>query len=497
MKTSSALTDIKIKSTARAILRLQLLLRNQTTETMLIRPALDDWIIAENSIISTVNRIEPAYVCLLAGEATNQTIIVEIPPVQPGQILKSWLRFPGMQEEPILIQVEILTAAQGQDSNPIILPLLEIPLSGGSHDLLSRNATTGGIFGLISGLLDLDQIPCSCLVAELSVILAQQGKLYAQTPPGSELLQQLQRTRFFHNGVRAFSQASVANWIAKSLFTTNPGLEKGHLLDIWEQWLLSLVETDLESGELNQVFTPPLCSEAFTAKPTGDGDDLFAKIMLGLAVVSPRIAAILKVIAGDHVSSGGENQTTAASDTLSILSGLDTLAVRWLVLELLLILRQKGDKFAQTSQGSQLLCQLRRTRFFKNGVLALAAAQAPRWLAVSQSTAWAFHAKLGGEPGKQGLLYVWEQWLWSLHQPDWRASGVNLKSLPLTEALISEVAIDAEQWFTEIILGLGVVSPRIAAILKTIAAIAPISAVISQPQVFVEDVMSEGSSMQR
>lgn len=497
---------LQIKAIPNATLKLRLLLHNQTTETMLVRPALEDWVCEENSIISTINHTEPAYICLLAGETANQTIIVEIPSLPPGKMLKSWLHFPGVQEAAILIQVEIVATAHRQNSQ-VILPLLEIPLSGDT-DLLSRDAATSGIFGLISGLLALDQIPSRYLVAELSVILAQQGEVYAQTLQGSELLGKLQQTSFFGNGVRAFNKASVTNWISQSLFTINPvlgsGERKGHLLYIWEQWLLSLVETDLEAGELNQVFTPPLfdarrlatasLSETLTAKLPRDEERWFTNIILGLAVSSPSIAATLKVIACKDANTSSESQTIDASNTLSaLLLGLDTLGVRWLVLELLLILRQKGDKFAQTSQGSQLIAQLRRTRFFKNGVLALAAAQAPRWLAVSQSTALAFHAQLGGDPGKQGLLYVWEQWLWSLSPPN-----LLTPILPATaEALVSEVPMDAEQWFANLVLGLAVVSPRIAAILKTIAAIAPIPVVISQPQVFLEDVISEGSSMQR
>ena len=502
--------DLKMKVYPGSTLVLQLLLHSQIAETLLFRPTLDDWIVDDGEILSLSNRIDPPYLYLVQENKVKQTITLSIPSLlQPGQILKSWLRFPGIQEEAILIQAEILSPEPEKDKHQVVeVPLpVTLPLTSQGGNSLSNtlDQTTAGSFGLLSGLIDLDKIPSRWLVAELLVILCQRGEEYAKTEPGKQLLNQLKTTRFFHNGVIAFSSAQIPNWIADSLKGANIILDGQSLLYLWEQWLLSLVPADIEADQKKEELSvPPFLAETFVSKLGGSADRWFAGLVLGLAVISPRIAAVAGAIAtqSPRTPTLEDNKAGEASYSLATgLLGLDKLPARWLVVELLLILCQKGHEYAGTEQGSQLLKQLSRTRFLENGILALASAQAPRWLTISQSAAAAFHSSLGMQTGQGGLLYIWEQWLWSLIPADLKVGALKTEILvPPSpgEALVAQLSMDAQRWFASSVLGLTLISPRIAATVEAIAAQAPAAAVkMPPPQFSFNEVLGEKGSIQR
>ncbi|MBD0363173.1 MAG: hypothetical protein ICV55_10445 [Coleofasciculus sp. C3-bin4] len=462
----------------------------------MFRPTLDDWIVDDGEILSLSNRIDPPYLYLVQENKVKQTITLSIPSLlQPGQILKSWLRFPGIQEEAIFIQVEILSPEPEKDKHqvvevplPVTLPLTSQGVNSFSNTL---DQTTAGIFGLLSGLIDLDKIPSRWLVAELLVILCQRGEEYAQTEPGNQLLNQLKTTRFFQNGVIAFASAQIPNWIADSLKGATIILGGQSLLYLWEQWLLSLVPADIEADQKKaEISVPPFLAETFVSKLGGSADRWFAGIVLGLTLISPRIAAVAGAIAtqSPRTPTLEDNKAGEASYSLATgLLGLDKLPARWLVVELLLILCQKGHEYARTQQGSQLLKQLSRTRFLENGILALASAQAPRWLTISHSAAAAFHSSLGMQTGQGGLVYIWEQWLWSLIPAELKAGELKTEILvPPSpgEALVAQLSMDAQRWFASSVLGLTLISPRIAATVEAIAAQAPAAAVKMPPPLF-------------
>jgi hypothetical protein len=510
--------NLKIKVYPGSTLVLRLLLHCQIAETLLFRPTLDDWIVDDGEILSLSSRIDPPYLYLVQENKLKQTITLSIPSLlQPGQILKSWLRFPGIQEEAILIQAEILSPEPEKDKHQVVeVPLpVTLPFTSQGVNSLSNSLdqTTAGIFGLLSGLIDLDKIPSRWLVAELLVILCQRGEEYAQTEPGNQLLNQLKTTRFFQNGVIAFASAQIPNWIADSNKSANTILGGQSLLYIWEQWLLSLVPADIEAEQKKEeISVPPFLAETFISKLGGSADRWFAGLVLGLAVISPRIAAVVGAIATQslHTPTLEDNKAGEASYTLATgLLGLDKLPARWLVVELLLILCQKGHEYAGTEQGSQLLNQLSRTRFLENGILALASAQAPRWLTISQSAAAAFHSSLGMQTGQGGLLYIWEQWLWSLIPAELKADELNNEICVPNysgEALVAELSMDAGRWFSSSVLGLTLVSPRIAATVEAIALL-PDDAIAAQapaapvkmppPQFSFNDVIGEKGSIQR
>ncbi len=503
------LPELQFQLQPGSTLVLRMSFHNWMKEAILLRPTLDDWVVDNGNLVITASqRLEPPYIYLFSGSDGSETITISIPgDVLAGQRLKTWLRFPGIQEEAIPINVEIMPVAQ-PPPQVVEFPLdVTFPVSGETNSGFSHtfDATTAGIFGLISGVIDLDKIPSRWLVAELLIVIAQKGEEYAQTLPGSRLLEQLKQTVFYKNGTVAFTSAQLPGWISESLTIANtilggssqtPGTHR--MLYIWERWLLSLVGTDVEAEEVGkQIFVPPFLAEAIVAKLGMDADRWFGSLMLGLLVLSPRIGKTLAAIAELAIptpvadaKAGGAGYTLATT-----LPGLNFLPVRWLVVELLVVLAQIGNEYAGSEMGKQLSHRLSRTRFFKNGVVALASAQVLRWLQISQSSATAFANSIGAATGMGGMLIFWELWLWSL-LPDNSNIQISVPNNSARETLSAEMGMNGDRWFEAMILGLAVMSPRIAAILEAIATLAPEPLTRpSQTQAPVEDIIGESKSI--
>ncbi|MEQ9357692.1 hypothetical protein [Coleofasciculus chthonoplastes] len=547
------LPQVRLQIPSGTDLVFQLLIRNQLHEAVLLRPTLDDWQLNDSELLPMVSRLEPTYVYLFPEYELTCQLTVSLPEYLPsGTSLKTWLRFPGWLEDAIPIQLELLETIKASDRTPVIHPLMVTfppPRDSKANYLGTSEPSTAGIFGLMSGLIDLDKIPARWLVAELLTRLCQHGTNYAQTPQGNELLTQLSRTQFFKNGVYAFSLAQVPAWISSSISMANTLLAaqigQQHLLSIWEEWLFDLAQTDIEmengggwgdggdredrgDGEVHSELNKggfcsnvTITSDKKIPKPaptnpvpyqrseasilnTQNPEKWFAGLILGLAQVSPRMADCFRAIATQDSTLPIVDQTIAAQASYSLttgLPGLDALPGRWLVVELLILLAQQGDIYSRTEAGSQLLNRLSRTRFFKNGVLAFASAQAPRWLVISQSAAAAYHSSLGVQMGQGGLLHVGEQWLWTLV-----ANALNVKGIDnpvsvsnaATKTFVCELGMDAQRWFVGILFGLIQVSPKLARYVQAIAdqAPPPLTPTPTSPVKF-DDVLNEGGSLGR
>lgn len=502
---------VKLKLQPGSTLVLSMSYLNRINEAMLLRPTLDDWVVDDDLVVFSSQSLDPPYIYLFSGSDASQLMTIYIPrDLSPGQTLKTWLRFPGIQEEAIPLDIEIIPVWQPQPQVVDVPLSITFSCSGETNASFSHSfdPTTAGIFGLISGIIDLDKIPTRWLVAELLIVIAQKGEEYARTLPGSRLLEQLKHTVFFRNGTVALTSAQLPSWISESLAIANtivggttqtPG--KQRLLYIWERWLLSLADTDVEANEIgHQIFVPPFLAEAVVAELGMDADRWFGDILLGLALLSPNLAKTLTKIAelASPIPVVADANAAKAGYTLATaLPGLSFLPVRWLVVELLLVLAQIGNEYAEKEMGCQLSNCLSRTRFFKNGVVALASAKVARWLQINQSAATAFATSIGAATGMGGMLVFWEQWLWSLLP----ANSELQPQIPdnfAREALSTELGMNGDRWFETIILGLATKSPRIEAILEAIAALAPTPTTSpSSTQTPIEDVIGESQSIQR
>jgi len=516
-----ALPQVRLKIHSGTDLVFQLLIRNQLHEAVLLRPTLDDWLLNDREILPMVSRLEPTYVYLLPEYESTCQLTIPIPNYLPSGItMKTWLRFPGWLEDAIPIQLELLDTTETRDRTPVIHPLMVTfppPRDSKENYLGTAEPSAAGIFGLMSGLIDLDKIPARWLVAELLTRLCQHGINYAQTPQGNELVSQLSRTQFYRNGVYAFSSAQVPAWISSSLSMANTLLAaqigQQHLLSIWEEWLFDLAQTDIEmenggDRDCRDVPLERLGDRGDGGVPsilnTQNAEQWFAGLILGLAQVSPRLADCFQAIATQDSTLPMIDQTIPAQASYSLttgLPGLDGLPGRWLVVELLILLAEQGDTYSRTEVGSQLLNRLSRTRFFKNGVLAFASAQAPRWLVISQSAAAAYHSSLGVQMGQGGLLHVGEKWLWTLVPNTLNVKGMDNPvsvSNAATKTFVSELGMDAQRWFVGILLGLIQVSPKMATWVQAIAdqAPPPLAPTPTSPVMF-NDVLNEGGSLGR
>ncbi|QDL11629.1 hypothetical protein DP113_30520 [Brasilonema octagenarum UFV-E1] len=285
--------------------------------------------------------------------------------------------------------------------------------------------------------------------------------------------------------------------------------------------------------KIGQTSVSPILAEVISSKfgeaadapalSRPKGDRWFAGIILGLAHTSPKFATTLSAIASTEISHltqdisiptrHSEYATGATHTLITTLPTLDILPVRWLVVELLVLLSQKGDEYAQTEAGGQLLQQLKPTRFFKNGVLAFNCAQVPRWLAISHEAAEAYKTSASPQIKQGYLLDVGEQWLWSLMPTDLNLSQLKSDisvSGATTDTFVASLGIDAERWFSCVALGLALVSPRIAEVLSaivpgkvpsgSIATSVPVTTVVSPPpseQTILDSVLQEEGSLQR
>jgi len=177
--------------------------------------------------------------------------------------------------------------------------------------------------------------------------------------------------------------------------------------------------------------------------------------------------------------SGGDDFGSVAQASYSLvagLAGLDMLPARWLVAEILTAACQLGEARSATPEGLALLERLGRTRFFKNGVVAFASAQAPRWILSGLSATSGLHAAMGGQHGQGQLLYIWERWLLGLADADIEQGGpaaeVKVPDASL-QSFASTLGTQADRWFANLLLGLSALSPRMALVLEQLAERAP------------------------
>lgn len=206
---------------------------------------------------------------------------------------------------------------------------------------------------------------------------------------------------------------------------------------------------------------------------------------------------------GERAQAAGEEFGSMAQASYSLvagLAGLDMIPARWLVAELLAAIASVGEERAQTDAGRLLLDRLGRTRFFKNGVVAMASAQAPRWILSGLAATSGLHAALGGQTGQGQLLYIWERWLIGLADGDIESDSAAAQARVPDHALQSfagELGTNADRWFGSLVLGMSALSPRIAATLDAIAAQAPDGPDAPPPAGPPDDVIGEDGSLGR
>ncbi len=136
-------------------------------------------------------------------------------------------------------------------------------------------------------------------------------------------------------------------------------------------------------------------------------------------------------------------------------------------------------------------------------MVAFASAQAPRWILSGLSATSGLHAAMGGQLGQGQLLHIWERWLLGLADADIErgdaAPEVRVPDVQL-QAFAATLGTQADRWFANLLLGLALLSPRVASALEQIAARAPEPPpppAEAAPRAGGDDVLGEDGSLGR
>ncbi|MGK7939065.1 MAG: hypothetical protein AB4062_02680 [Crocosphaera sp.] len=479
--------EISCQVCSNSKLILYLNLKNLSQESLLFRPTLQDWVIDNKMIISSISTIDPYVTCISYQQEIKHTLTIEIPAnLQPGQILKNWLRFPGIQEEAIPLNLIIITPSNRFRKNVNFSVSLSINLP-----INPQNSQIDTTFSLMSGILDLDKIPLRWLVAELCIKLCQIGENYSQSSQGNQLLNQLKSSDLFKNGVTVFSSEKIPQWIIETIHIIQKTLpcEAGEssLLYIWESWLFSL-------DKIHHTVPKLLVNDCIN-KMELFPDKWFSNLILGLAKLSPQIEKKLTTFLISN-----KTQLTPNSQSninfINLLSVLDSIPVRWLVAEILVKIAYLGEKSIKTEEEKNLVSHLSSTSFFHQGILAFTAAQVPRWIDISYSAINAYYSSLGLASNNHGLLYFAETWLWNLVPNSLETKSIT-QNIDL-DIFIKELGMDEKRWFIALLFGLKQLCPRIDSTLQKIAQQTEnLSNETSAFTSYQNDVIQESGSIQR
>ena len=334
MKNASA-TEIgqpafRLKAAAGSVLVLRLSIQSRMIAAAVVRPSLRAWVRDDGAVEETEHRVSPSYCYLRQGASAGLTLTTTLPQTwQPGERWHSALSFPGIEDEILPIELEILLPSEPEAPLAEHHISLTLPLTGYPDEPDAAGTSTQAIYTLLAGLAGLDVIPARWVIAEILTAICESGDAYAQTEDGAAFLNRLTRTRFYKNGVLAFRGAQVPNWILVGL-TISSGLQAalggkhqaGSILYTWESWLLSLIEMDIEnaSGPMGEIKLPPPSLEESMAAFGTDAEHWFATLVLGLVQLSPRIRATLETLCEQVAAPEAPPEDTAPKDPVDVLA---------------------------------------------------------------------------------------------------------------------------------------------------------------------------------
>jgi hypothetical protein len=332
---TSAISEPAFRFTGRpgGLLVLRLSVQSRMAAPAVVHPALDDWVDSDGRIFPAELRAAPSYTYLQQGSAVRLTLSTVLPgEAEPGDFLRSVLRFPGIEEEVLPVVVEMLDPKEAPDSSEhqisVTLPLAGYDSVPGEGD----EAHAKAIVALLAGLAGLEVIPARWVVSELIVTVCEVGERYREAKDGRAFLDRLERTRFYKNGALAFRGAHIMEWIMVGV-TVSSGLyavfggekPRGRMLHAWERWLLNLIDMDIEwlEEEEREVRMPPPRLEETLERLGTDSERWFSSFILGLTQLSPRIRDPLLVICEqvpgppEGAEGGPEKDDTPENDVLS------------------------------------------------------------------------------------------------------------------------------------------------------------------------------------
>ena len=159
------------------------------------------------------------------------------------------------------------------------------------------------------------------------------------------------------------------------------------------------------------------------------------------------------------------NNSEQVSRILSSLSGIEIIPAKWLILELIFILCEKGIHVADQKKTKTVITKLCTTKFFKNGVLIVSGSQIVHWITTNAGIHKGIRNVIGNQSNQTMILETWERWLLNLVENDIEdiafENEVQLHNNKNFDEIISFIGNEPERWFLFFLLGLMEVSPRI------------------------------------
>ncbi len=331
---ASPISEPSFRLTGRAdsVLVIRLTVHSRMIAPAVVRPEIDDWVLADGGIRPAEIRLSPSHVYLRQGGTARLTLTTRLPAdLQPGTVLHGGLRFPGIEDEVLPLALEILPAREepkpAEHQISVTLPLTGYDRAGGDQ------ADSKAIITLLAGMAGLEVIPARWVVAELIATICERGEAVRKTEEGRLFLAKLSRTRFYKNGALAFRGAHITEWllvgvsVSSGLHSILAGAEpQGRMLYTWERWLLSLVDTDIEhferedeDGDPELHLPPPPLEETLRTLGT-DAERWFSSFILGLVQIAPRIRSVLQQLCDeqpDLPEESPQGDKTKESDVLS------------------------------------------------------------------------------------------------------------------------------------------------------------------------------------
>lgn len=315
---------IEFETEAGKLLIIRLFVKNKYPNPMLVRVSVDDWVANDGAIYSTYNRIEPGYLYILQEGDAAATISLLVPEeLKSGQTLKSNIRFPGANEDSFTILTKIKKST-GQDS--VKVPeeksvSIRLPFGKTEERQKVDSKSSMAVYHLVSGLSNMSVLPSQWLFSECITLICVGGERLSKTKPGREKLNRISRTRLYKNLTLSFATARFPQWISGNIISASSihaamggKYGQGRIIYIWLQWLLSIVDTDIEDTNniSANVDLPKENLEEAVAR-FGDQPQTWAGyLLLGLTSVSPELETII-----NHISEnapGDENRTEESKD---------------------------------------------------------------------------------------------------------------------------------------------------------------------------------------
>lgn len=304
------------------LLIIRMFVKNKYPNPILVRVSVDDWVANDGAIYSTHNRIEPGYLYILQEGDAAATISLLVPEdINPGQTLKSNIRFPGANEDSYTILTKVKKST-GQDS--VKVPeeksvRVRIPFGKTDEKQKDDHKSSMAVYHLVSGLSNMSVLPSQWLFSECITLICVEGERLSKTKPGREKLNKIKRTRFYKNLTLSFATARFPQWISGNIISASSihaamggKYGQGRIIYIWLKWLFSLVDTDIENSDnitANIDFPKENLEEAVARY--GDQPQTWAGyLLLGLTSVSPELETII-----NHISENTPDDENKAGES--------------------------------------------------------------------------------------------------------------------------------------------------------------------------------------